>query len=557
MSNTNIIYHRLGRNGPKVPALGFGAMGFTSFYGSRMSDDESHEVLKEAVEAGCALIDTNLLYGMGENERLLGSLLKDSEFRSKVFICTKFGTFITPEGEFGISGKPEYAGQCCEESLKIFRWITLIFTIRTGEEIRRAHAIAPISALQIEFSPFTPDIRENGLLDTCRELGIAIIAYSPLGRGFLTGAYKSVDDFEEGDFRRNNPRFQGEAFKENLKLVDALKEIADKKGVTPSQLTLAWVLSQGDDFFAIPGTKKIKYLQENVSACDVKLTQEDISSIEEILNRIKVIGDSARTWFRGNGQSRKRFGRLSAFYGNRVSDDESREVLRAAVEAGCTFIDTSNVYGPPMGKNEELIGSLLKDPAFRSKVFICTKFGAYFSDKGGLGCNGTPEYVRKCCEELRYATVLALSRGGSDYNHRGNLEGVEKLKEEGKVRYLGISEATVDEIRRAHAVTPTSAAQIEGEAFKENLKLVDALKEIADEKGVTASQLTLAWVFAQGDDIFAIPGTKKIKYLKENIGSRDVQLTNEDFKAIDDILERIKVVGERYTGGASAAGTAF
>lgn len=324
MSNSNIIYHHLGRNGPKVPALGFGAMGFTSFYGNRVSDDESREVLKAAVEAGCAFIDTNILYGMGENERLIGSLLKDPEFRSKVFICTKFGTFITPEGKFGNSGKPEYVRQCCEESLKNLQvdYIDLYYQNRvdrnipieetwkemkklqeegkvkylgiceaTVEEIRRAHAIAPISALQIEFSPFTPDIRENGILDACRELGIAIVAYSPLGRGFLTGAYKSVDDFEEGDFRRNNPRFQGEAFKENLKLVDALKEIADKKGVTPGQLTLAWVLSQGDDFFAIPGTKKIKYLQDNLGARDVKLTEEEISSIEEILNRIKVMGD--------------------------------------------------------------------------------------------------------------------------------------------------------------------------------------------------------------------------------------------------------------------------
>jgi len=326
MSQPNIILRQLGKNGPKVPALGFGAMGLSAFYGNRVSDDESREVLRAAVEEGCTLIDTSNVYGppMGKNEELIGSLLKDPAFRSKVFICTKFGAYFNDQGGLGLDGTPEYVRKCCEESLqrlqvdhidlyyqhRVDRSIDIEVTWKelkklkeegkvkhlgiseaTVDEIRRAHAVTPISALQIEFSPFTPDIRDNGMLDACRELGIAIIAYSPLGRGFLTGAYKSVDDFEEGDFRRYNPRFQGEAFKENLKLVDALKEIADKKGITTSQLTLAWVLAQGDDFFAIPGTKKIKYLKDNVGSRDVQLTKEDCKAIDDILERIKVVGE--------------------------------------------------------------------------------------------------------------------------------------------------------------------------------------------------------------------------------------------------------------------------
>jgi len=320
-----VIYRHLGKNGPKVAALGFGAMGLSAFYGNRVSDEESHEVVKMAVDEGCTFIDTSIIYGppMGKNEKLLGELLKEPSFREKVFICTKFGAYFTDEGGMGVSGKPEYVRKCCEESLqhlqvdsidlyyqhRIDRTMPIEETWKelkklqeegkvkhlgiseaTPDEIRRAHAVVPISACQIEFSPWTPDIRSNGILDTCRELGISIVAYSPLGRGFLTGAYKSPEDFEEGDFRRNNPRFQGENFNENLKLVDALKTIADKKGVTPGQLTLAWVLAQGEDFIAIPGTKNKKYLKENIGCRDVKLSSEEMNAIEEIVNNIKAIG---------------------------------------------------------------------------------------------------------------------------------------------------------------------------------------------------------------------------------------------------------------------------
>lgn len=310
-------------------------MGLTTAYGNQVSEAENHEVIKAAVEEGCTFIDTSNVYGppMGKNEKLIGELLKDPSFRSKVFICTKFGIHFSETG-LEISGKPQDVRRWCEESLANLQvdYIDLYYQHRvdrntpieetwnelkklkeegkvkylgiseaTEEEIRKAHAITPISALQIEFSPWTPDIKENGILKACRELGIAIVAYSPLGRGFLTGAYKSPADFEEGDYRRANPRFQGEAFKENLKLVDALKEIADKKGVTPAQLTLAWVLAQGDDFIAIPGTKKIKYLKDNIGSRGVTLTSEELQSIDEIVNRIKVVGERYDAVLHGMG----------------------------------------------------------------------------------------------------------------------------------------------------------------------------------------------------------------------------------------------------------------
>lgn len=313
---------QLGKNGPEVNALGFGAMGLSPIYGA-VDDAESVKVLNKAVEDGVELIDTSNAYGNnGHNEKLIGSLLKDPTFRSKVFICTKFG-IVFENGVFETRGTPEYVRQCCEQSLKNLQvdQIDLYYQHRvdrsipieetwkelkklqeegkvkylgiseaTPDEIRRAHAVAPITALQIEFSLWAPDIKDNGILDACRELGIAVVAYSPLGRGALTGAYKSAADFEDGDFRKFVPTYQGEGFKENLKLVDALKEVAEKKGITPAQLALAWVLAQGDNIFAIPGTKRIKYLEENLAARNVTFTEEETKAIDDIANRIKVVG---------------------------------------------------------------------------------------------------------------------------------------------------------------------------------------------------------------------------------------------------------------------------
>lgn len=315
-------------------------MGLTSYYGGIEKDDDvNRETIKLAIELGCTFIDTSDAYGppMGANERLIGSVIKDPELRAKVFICTKFGVG-SKDGKPMICGQPAYVRERCEESLKNLQvdYIDLYYQHRvssfsfevshnvlncqvdrtipieetwkemaalqaegkvkylgiseaTAEEIRRANSIAKVSALQIEFSPWTTDIRDNGILDTCRELGISIVAYSPLGRGFLTGAIKSIDDLEPSDHRRGMPRMQ-EAFQENLKIVDALKAVADRKGITPSQLCLAWVFAQGEDFIAIPGTKKPKYLRENAAARDIVLSPEELEEVNEITRKIKAVG---------------------------------------------------------------------------------------------------------------------------------------------------------------------------------------------------------------------------------------------------------------------------
>eukprot|EP00026_Physarum_polycephalum_P011275 Phypoly_transcript_11482.p1 GENE.Phypoly_transcript_11482~~Phypoly_transcript_11482.p1 ORF type:complete len:333 (+),score=51.53 Phypoly_transcript_11482:163-1161(+) len=317
----NNIVRALGKNGPRVPALGLGCMGMSEFYGP--SDETNNiAVLKRAIELGCTFWDTADMYGSGKNEELLAKVLKTD--RSKVFLCTKFGNVRGPNGEFlGISGKPEYVREACEKSLKRLGvdYIDLYYqhrvdptvpiedTVRTmaqlvkegkvkylgisecsAETLRRAHAVHPISAIQMEYSPWALDIEENGVLATARELGIAIVAYSPLGRGFLSGQIKTLDDLDANDSRRMFPRFQGENFAKNIELVERFKELASKKGVTPSQYVLAWVLAQGEDFFAIPGTRNLKYLEENLGAAKVTISAEENQEIRKVIQSCSIAG---------------------------------------------------------------------------------------------------------------------------------------------------------------------------------------------------------------------------------------------------------------------------
>ncbi|PKY25739.1 aldo/keto reductase [Rhizophagus irregularis] len=311
----------LGKTGVKIPAIGLGCMGMSDFYGSA-DEQESITVLNRSIELGFNLWDTADIYGSGANEILLSKVLKDK--RDKVFLCTKFGVLRDSNGAFtGVSGSPEYVRQACEKSLKNLGvdYIDLYYQHRmdpntpiedtvgalvelvnegkvkyiglsecSAETLRRAHKIHPISAVQIEYSPWTLDIETNGIVDTCRELGITIVAYSPLGRGFLTGKYKSLDDFEPNDFRRMLPRFQGENFDKNLEIVHKFHEFANKKGVTPSQLCLAWVISQGNNVIAIPGARKLKYLEENHGTAKVNLTPEELLEIRQIINSIGIVG---------------------------------------------------------------------------------------------------------------------------------------------------------------------------------------------------------------------------------------------------------------------------
>jgi len=304
---------RLGRNGPEVSAVGLGCMGMSAFYGDRDAG-ESVRTLHRAVELGVTLFDSADAYANGANEELVGRALK--AVRDRVFIATKFANTWGPNGErTGISGKPDYVRSACDASLKRLGLdvIDLYYQHRVDPNtpiedtvgamaglvqagkvrflglseaspatIRRAHAVHPITALQTEYSLWSRD-PEDEILPVLRELGIGFVPYSPLGRGFLTGQIKSLEDLDKDDWRRTSPRFQGAAFDNNLGLVRKMREIAEAKGCLPGQLALAWVLAQGDDIIPIPGTKKVRYLEENVAAVDITLSQDELAAIDQAM----------------------------------------------------------------------------------------------------------------------------------------------------------------------------------------------------------------------------------------------------------------------------------
>jgi aryl-alcohol dehydrogenase-like predicted oxidoreductase len=305
---------RLGRNGPEVSAIGLGCMGMSEFYGSGNDDQESIATIHHALDRGVTFLDTSDTYGVGRNEELVGRAIKGR--RNEVFLATKFGFVRGPNGEqLGIRGDPEYVRSACEASLKRLQVevIDLYYQHRVDPNvpiedtvgamarlkdegkirylglseaaprtIRAAYATSPVTAVQSELSLWSRDA-EAEVLPTVRDLGIGFVAYSPLGRGFLTGQIKSPDDFAEDDFRRTNPRFQGDNFDKNIQLVREVEKMAREKGCTTAQLALAWVLAQGEDIVPIPGTRHVRYLDENIGAFDVKLTPEDMKRLDEIL----------------------------------------------------------------------------------------------------------------------------------------------------------------------------------------------------------------------------------------------------------------------------------
>ncbi len=305
----------LGRNGPTVSALGLGCMGMSAFYGGRGDDAQSIAVIHHALERGLNFLDTADMYGPHTNEVLVGKAIADR--RDRVFLATKFGIRLDPNDPSvrGVDGRPEYVAQAAEASLKRLGTdhIDLYYQHRVDpnvpiedtvgamsrlveqgkvrflglseaapDTIRKAHAVHPITAVQTEYSLWSRDPEDNGVLETVRELGIGFVPYSPLGRGFLTGAIRSPEDFEADDYRRNNPRFQGANFDKNLALVDQVNALAQARGCTPGQLALAWVLAQGEDLVPIPGTKRIAYLDENLGALEVVLTPDELARIDAI-----------------------------------------------------------------------------------------------------------------------------------------------------------------------------------------------------------------------------------------------------------------------------------
>ncbi|OAG07602.1 aldo-keto reductase, putative [Paraphaeosphaeria sporulosa] len=314
----------LGKNGPQVNRLGFGLMGLSIFYGKPKPDPERLALLDAAYEMGERFWDSADMYG--DSEDLLGKWFKaNPEKREHIFLATKFANRKMDDGTYQTDSTPEYAKKACNKSLErlglpsvdlyyvhrldrktpIEKTVQALVELKnegkikylglsecSSESLRRAHAVHPITAVQVEYHPMALEIESEqiDLLRTARELGVAVVAYSPLSRGMFTGAYKSPDDFEEGDFRKHAPRFSKENFPKNLKIVDQFTALAKKKGIATGQLVLAWLLAQGEDIFPIPGTQRLDRLKENVGSLEVKLSKEEVDELRKVIDAAEIGG---------------------------------------------------------------------------------------------------------------------------------------------------------------------------------------------------------------------------------------------------------------------------
>ncbi|KAF7149651.1 hypothetical protein RHSIM_Rhsim02G0070500 [Rhododendron simsii] len=512
---------KLGSHGLEVSAQGLGCMGMSAFYGPPKPDEDMIKLIHHAVDSGVTLFDTSDIYGPHTNEILLGKALK-GEIREKVELATKFG--FTADGKMEVHGDPAYVRAACEASLKRLDidCIDLYYQhridtrvpieITMGElrklveegkikyvglseaspaTIRRAHAVHQITAVQLEWSLWSRDVEEE-IVPTCRELGIGIVVYSPLGRGFFSSGPKIVDSIPNDDFRKYLPRFQPENLEHNKTMFERVNEMSAKKGCTPGQLALAWVHHQGNDVCPIPGTTKMENFNQNIGALSVKLSPEEMAELESIASADAVKGDR---------------------------------------------------YG----------GMALKG----GTVELPTKFGIILLDGNGRA------------------------------DQMGELK---KLVEEGKIKYVGLSEASPATIRRARAVHPITAVQLEWslwsrdvdeeivptcrelgigivaysplrrgffhqylprfqpENLEHNKTMFERVNDMAAKKGCTPGQLALAWVHHQGNDVCPIPGTTKMENFNQNVGALLVKLSPEELAELESIASADAVKGDRYGG---------
>ncbi|KAI9282894.1 aldo/keto reductase [Umbelopsis sp. AD052] len=322
----SITQREIGKTGVKTSAVGLGCMSLAPGVYGTVDDDNSIQLLEKALDIGCNFWDTADIYGMGHSEKVISKVLKDR--RKDVFLATKFAVDFS-SGTVRVNGTPEYVAKACQLSLDRLGtdYIDLYYMHRidpstpieetvgamaklveqgkvkylglsecSASTLRKAHKVHPITAVQMEYSPWTLDIEKNEILDTCRELGVSIVAYSPLGRGFLAGNIRTFEELEADDYRRGNPRFQGENFYKNLELADNIKAVAEKKGVTAAQVTLAWLLAQGDNIFVIPGTRKEKYLLDNAAGGSLQLTKEEVDQIRTLADSFQPAGERYDAW---------------------------------------------------------------------------------------------------------------------------------------------------------------------------------------------------------------------------------------------------------------------
>ena len=691
----------LGSTGLTVSTLGLGCMGMSFSYGPPKDKQEMITLIRAAVERGVTFFDTAEVYGPFTNEELVGEAL--APVRAQVVIATKFGfdTSVDPKGTKGapvLNSRPEHIREVIEASLKRLRTdvIDLLYQHRVDpavpieevagavkeliqagkvkhfglseagvQTIRRAHAVQPVAALQSEYSLWWRK-PEAEVLPTLEELGIGLVPYSPLGKGYLTGKMDATATFDSTDFRSILPRFTPEALQANQALIDLLKGIAAKKQATPAQIALAWLLAQKPWIVPIPGTTKIHRLEENIGAVDLVLTADDLQEIDAaVAQPVQMIGeqqssttrksmsttpannDETNNSYRPDRRTfiltgvalaaasmlpditvadvqkqnvpmpRRHLGALAVSamglgcmnvawgFGPPVAKRDAVKLIRHAYDRGVTYFDSAEVYGPFL--SEEFVGEALA--SVRNKVVIASKFGFDIGPEGNIrGLNSRPDHIRTVVE----ASLRRLKTDRIDllYQHRvdpkipiEDVAGtVKELIKEGKVLHFGLSEAGGATIRRAHAEQTVSAIQNEysfwtrdpegevlptceelgiglvawgplgkgylagaippsatfvktdlrstmprftPEAMAANRPVIHLLEQVARRKGVTNSQVALAWLLARKPWIVPIPGTTKINHLQENIEAAHITLSAADMQEMETGFAKLTIHGAR------------